>query len=213
MKNTNNMSNRQQNWLQIDNRSSLADFRYIPVVHNIHSQNFQKPRSIDRLYTEIVPTETDVFENGSQLAQSFGHVTQPHPHKLAQMSYCQTTNQIANQMTNQMNGSQMMSTNQITCNNSNVDWFHQNSFKIGNFREDSGVHTAQNSSDSASSDRYSDRNSPILAIEESKSLLPNQKGSKFDLTNHMQGSKYDLTNQKSSNRNSALIPEQSDIHV
>ena len=106
--------------------------------------SFQKPRSIDRLYTEIIPTETDVFENGSQLAQSFGHVTQPNPHKLAQMSYCQTTNQIANQMTNQMNGSQMMSTNQITCNNSNVDWFHQNSFKIGNFREDSGVHTAQN---------------------------------------------------------------------
>ena len=106
--------------------------------------SFQKPRSIDRLYTEIIPTETDVFENGSQLAQSFGHVTQPNPHKLAQMSYCQTTNQIANQMTNRMNGSQMMSTNEITCNNSNVDWFHQNSFKIGNFREDSGVHTAQN---------------------------------------------------------------------
>ena len=40
MKNTNNMSNRQQNWLQIDNRSSLADFRYIPVVHNIHSQKY-----------------------------------------------------------------------------------------------------------------------------------------------------------------------------
>ena len=40
MKNANNMSNRQQNWLQIDNRSSLADFRYIPVVHNIHSQKY-----------------------------------------------------------------------------------------------------------------------------------------------------------------------------
>ena len=39
-KNANNMSNRQQNWLQIDNRSSLADFRYIPVVHNIHSQKY-----------------------------------------------------------------------------------------------------------------------------------------------------------------------------
>ena len=40
IKSTNNMSNRQQNWLQIDNRSSLADFRYIPVVHNIHSQKY-----------------------------------------------------------------------------------------------------------------------------------------------------------------------------
>ena len=29
--------NMTQSWMQIDNRSSLADFRYIPVVHNVHS--------------------------------------------------------------------------------------------------------------------------------------------------------------------------------
>merc|ERR1712110_223089 len=48
-------------WLVADNRTSLAEFRYIPVVHNIHSHSYVKPRancSIDRIYTEIVPNSS-----------------------------------------------------------------------------------------------------------------------------------------------------------
>lgn len=125
-----NRTNHTNGWYHVtDNRSSLTDFRYIPVVHNIHSTNYVKPRTMDRLYTEIIP---DPADNTSQMM-----------------------------LTNQ--GRPFMTApNQIACNLSTVDWG-----STPPQGTDSGVHTAQNSSDSSSSDR----GSPVLAIMDEKAAL------------------------------------------
>jgi hypothetical protein len=152
-----------QSWMQIDNRSSVADFRYIPVVHNVHSTNYyQKPKSIERLYTEIIPERNDVIENGPPL------MSLAMSHALSHSQAMSHSPAMSQAMSHSM---RMTMPNQIACTNPNVDWttptpFHlptdsfqsKTSHDIMRHPEDSGVHTAQNSSDSASSER----NSPIV---------------------------------------------------
>ncbi|CBY34059.1 unnamed protein product [Oikopleura dioica] len=105
----------EQSWLIADNRTSLAEFRYIPVVHNLTGPNvnyaMSKPRaylSSERIYSEIGPPENHEHYRPATI-QHF------------RQDSCQTWSE---EISNNSNNSQRERK-----------------------REDSGVHTAQNSSD------------------------------------------------------------------
>lgn len=116
----------EQSWLIADNRASLAEFRYIPVVHNLTNPNYAKPRaylSSERIYSEIGPPENHPIDQ-------YRPATIQH----FRQDSCQTWSE---ELSNNSNNSQRERERK---------------------REDSGVHTAQNSSDS-------ERNSPVRNLE------------------------------------------------
>ena len=157
---------------------------------------YQKPKSIERLYTEIIPERSDIIENGQsnvRLSQSM-------------ISHHETL--MSHPMSNNL---RMTMPNQITCNNPNVDWtnqippFHlrndsfQSKHSMTHHPEDSGVHTAQNRYDSllmthitmtnfSSDSASSDRNSPIVEHQ----TLPEQKQSLLEQSHHRQSSMGDI---------------------